>query len=187
LLLVEAESGATALPPPPLTDGVEFLEFAIDEQSGRRLAETLRGLGFHYAGRHRSKSVDLFRQGRINLILNSEQDSAAAGHFQFHGPSACAMAFRVADAAQAVTRAKTLVCPPWHEATGPGEREIPPVRAPDGTLLCLIEPSRTAPPSTTSISTCSSSLAACRTRDFQPVDFAAGVCLAADGWKIGLD
>jgi 4-hydroxyphenylpyruvate dioxygenase len=141
LLLVEAEAGATALPAIPRFDGVEFLEFAVDEQSGRRLAETLRGLGFHYAGRHRSKSVDLFRQGRINMILNSEQDSAAAEHFQFHGPSVCAMAFRVDDAKQAVQRAEALLCPPWQEPTGPGERQIPAVRAPDGTLLYLVEPS----------------------------------------------
>jgi 4-hydroxyphenylpyruvate dioxygenase len=139
LLLVEAEAGATDLPPVPAFDGVEFLEFAVDEQSGRRLAETLRGLGFHYAGRHRSKSVDLFRQGRINMILNSEQDSAAAEHFQFHGPSVCAMAFRVDNANQAVARAEALLCPPWQEQIGPGERQIPAVRAPDGTLLYLVE------------------------------------------------
>ena len=141
LLLIEAEAGATALPAIPRFDGVEFLEFAVDEQSGRRLAETLRGLGFHYAGRHRSKSVDLFRQGRINMILNSEQDSAAAEHFQFHGPSVCAMAFRVDDAKQAVQRAEALLCPPWQEPIGPGERQIPALRAPDGTLLYLVEPS----------------------------------------------
>jgi 4-hydroxyphenylpyruvate dioxygenase len=141
LLLVEAEAGATALPAIPRFDGVEFLEFAVDEQSGRRLAETLRGLGFHYAGRHRSKSVDLFRQGRINMILNSEQDSAAAEHFQFHGPSVCAMAFRVDDAKHAVQRAEALLCPPWQEPIGPGERQIPALRAPDGTLLYLVEPS----------------------------------------------
>lgn len=140
LLLVEAEAGATTLPAVPQFDGVEFLEFAVDEQSGRRLSETLRSLGFHYAGRHRSKSVDLFRQGRINMILNSEQDSAASEHFQFHGPSVCAMAFRVDDATQAVQRAEALLCPPWQEATGPGERQIPAVRAPDGTLLYLVEP-----------------------------------------------
>jgi 4-hydroxyphenylpyruvate dioxygenase len=139
LLLVEAEAGGTELPPAPHFDGVEFLEFAVDEGSGRRLAEMLRGLGFHYAGRHRSKSVDLFRQGRINLILNSEQDSAAAEHFQFHGPSVCAMALRVDAAAQAVARAAALLCPEWHEPTGPGERQIPAVRAPDGTLLYLVE------------------------------------------------
>jgi 4-hydroxyphenylpyruvate dioxygenase len=140
LLLVEAEAGATSLPDIPRFEGVEFLEFAVDDQSGRRLAETLRGLGFHYAGRHRSKSVDLFRQGRINLILNSEQDSAAAEHFQFHGPSVCAMAFRVDDAARAVRRAEALLCPEWHERAGPGERRIPALRAPDGTLLYLVEP-----------------------------------------------
>lgn len=140
LLLVEAEAGATALPPAPVFDGIEFLEFAVDEQSGRRLAETLRALGFFYVGRHRSKSVDLFRQGRINMILNSEQDSAAAEHFQFHGPSVCAMAFRVENAAQAVVRAEALLCPPWQEQIGPGERQIPALRAPDGTLLYLVEP-----------------------------------------------
>jgi 4-hydroxyphenylpyruvate dioxygenase len=140
LLLVEAEAGATILPPPPVFDGIEFLEFAVDDDSGRRLGETLRGLGFHYAGRHRSKSVDLFRQGRINLILNAEQDSAASEHFQFHGPSVCAMALRVDDAARAVARADALLCPEWHERTGPGERRIPALRAPDGTLVYLVEP-----------------------------------------------
>jgi 4-hydroxyphenylpyruvate dioxygenase len=144
LLLVEAEAGATQLPPPPVFDGVEFLEFAVDDAAGRRLGEVLRGLGFHYAGRHRSKSVDLFRQGGmdggVNLILNSEPDSAASEHFQFHGPSVCAMAFRVDDAARAVQRAEALLCPEWHERTGPGERRIPALRAPDGTLLYLVEP-----------------------------------------------
>jgi 4-hydroxyphenylpyruvate dioxygenase len=143
LLLTEAGSGATALPSLPHFGGIEFLEFAVDDASGRRLAETLRSLGFHYAGRHRSKSVDLFRQGRINLILNSEPDSAAAEHFQFHGPSVCAMAFRVDDAARAVRRAEALLSPAWHEPIGPGERSIPAIRAPDGTLIYLVEPTET--------------------------------------------
>jgi 4-hydroxyphenylpyruvate dioxygenase len=141
LLLVEAEAGVTALPDVPHCDGIEFLEFAVDDESGRRLGETLRTLGFHYAGRHRSKSVDLFRQGGINLILNSEQDSAAAEHFHFHGPSVCAMAFRVDDAQRAVQRAEALLCPEWRERSGPGERQIPALRAPDGTLLYLVAPS----------------------------------------------
>ena len=140
LLLLEAEAGAAVLPPPPAFDGVEFLEFAVDEESGRRLGETLRGLGFHYAGRHRSKAVDLFRQGRVNLVLNAEQDSAASERFQMHGPSVCAMALRVDDAASAVARATALLCPEWQEPVGEGERRIPAVRAPDGTLIYLVEP-----------------------------------------------
>ncbi len=139
LLLVEAEAGATSLPPPPRFDGVEFLEFAVDDEQGRRLGETLRGLGFHYAGHHRSKAVDLFRQGRVNLILNSEPDSAASEHFQFHGTSVCAMALRVDDAPRAVVRATGLLCPEWRERIGDGERRIPAVRAPDGTLVYLVQ------------------------------------------------
>ncbi len=143
LLMVEAEAGGTVLPPPPAFDGVEFLEFAVDDEHAIRLGETLRGLGFHHAGRHRSKSVDLFRQGRVNLILNSEPDSAASEHFQFHGPSVCAMALRVDDAAAAIERANGLLCPEWRERIGDGERRIPAVRAPDGTLVYLVQPAPT--------------------------------------------
>ena len=139
LLLVEAEAGATTLPLPASFDGIEFLEYAVDDETGRRLGELLRDLGFHYAGRHRSKSVDLFRQGHVNFVLNSEQDSAAAEHFQLHGPSVCAMALRVDDASRAMARARALLCPEWQERTGQGERRIPAVRAPDGTLIYLVQ------------------------------------------------
>ncbi|MDE2580239.1 MAG: sugar phosphate isomerase/epimerase and 4-hydroxyphenylpyruvate domain-containing protein [Rhodospirillales bacterium] len=144
LVLLEAEArptvAAAALPPPPAYDGIEFLEFAIDAAGRDGLAAYLGALGFAYAGRHRSKSVELYRQGRANLILNSEPDSAAAEHFHLHGPAVCAMAFRVDDAARAQARAAALLAPPWHERTGLGERRIPALRAPDGTLIFLVEP-----------------------------------------------
>jgi 4-hydroxyphenylpyruvate dioxygenase len=140
LILAEAGAGATTLPAPPRFDGVEFLEFAVDEVAGRELGEFLRALGFRHAGHHRSKAVDLFRRGRANLILNAEQDSAATEHFQLHGPSVCAMALRVDDATRAMARASALLCPEWHEPTGLGERRIPAVRAPDGTLIYLVGP-----------------------------------------------
>jgi 4-hydroxyphenylpyruvate dioxygenase len=91
-------------------------------------------VGTELVGRHRSKSVDLFRQGRINFILNSALDSAAAEHFQLHVPSACAMALRVDDARGAMQRARVLLCPDWQERIGEGERRIPALRGPDGTL-----------------------------------------------------
>ena len=143
LVLLEAEARpgvpAAALPPPAAYDGIEFLEFAVDSASRAELAAFLGTLGFAYAGNHRSKSVELYRQGRANLILNSEPDSAAAEHFHLHGPSVCAMAFRVDDAARAEARAAALLAPPWHERTGAGERRLPAVRAPDGTLIFLVE------------------------------------------------
>ncbi len=140
LILTEAGAGALTLPEPPRFDGMEFLEFAVDEATGRALGEFLRALGFRHAGHHRSKAVELFRQGRANLIVNAEQDSAAAEHFQLHGPSVCAMALRVSDVARAVARAAALLAPEWHERVGPGERRIPALRAPDGTLIYLVGP-----------------------------------------------
>ena len=99
LILAEAQAGyGPGLPEPPAFDGFEFLEFAVDEQAKEDLAAFLGSLGFRHAGRHRSKSVELYRQGRVNLVLNSEPDSAASEHFQMHGPSVCAMALRVDDA-----------------------------------------------------------------------------------------
>jgi 4-hydroxyphenylpyruvate dioxygenase len=141
LILTEAEaSDGKALPAAPALDGVEFLEFAVDEETGPELVGYLQRLGFHHAGRHRSKAVDLYRNGGVNLVLNAEQDSAAHEHFQLHGPSVCAMAIRVDDAPRALRRARTLLCPDWQEPIGAGERRIPAVRAPDGTLIYLVQP-----------------------------------------------
>ena len=143
LVMVEAEAGGRTLPAPPVLDGFEFLEFAVDEPSGAALAGFLRSLGFRHAGTHRSKAVQVFRQGRVNLVLNAEPDSAAAEHFHMHGPSVCAMALRVDDTARTLARAAALLCPAWQENTGPGERRLPALRAPDGTMIHLVEPDPT--------------------------------------------
>jgi 4-hydroxyphenylpyruvate dioxygenase len=141
LIFAEAEAtGGGALPPPPVFDGIEFLEFAVDDESGAELGRFLGRLGLRRVGRHRSKAVDLYRQGRINLVLNQEPDSAASEHFQLHGPSVCAMALRVGDAAAALARAKALLAPEWRERVGAGERHIPALRGPDGMLIYLVAP-----------------------------------------------
>ena len=139
LVLAEAlaQDGA-ALPAVPEVDGIEFVEFAVDEAARTELATLLRQLGFHRAGTHRSKDVELYRQGGINVVLNSEQDTAASEHFQHHGPAVCAMALRVDDPERALARARALLIPDWFERTGAGERRIPAVRSPDGMLIYLV-------------------------------------------------
>ncbi|GAC1347933.1 MAG: bifunctional sugar phosphate isomerase/epimerase/4-hydroxyphenylpyruvate dioxygenase family protein [Acetobacteraceae bacterium] len=140
LILAEAAArGPGMLPPVSATDGIEFLEFAVDDAAGAELGRLLQQLGFRLAGRHKSKAVTLYRQGGLNLVLNAEQDSAAAEHFQHHGPSVCAMALRVDDPAAVAERARALLIQVWQEPTGPGERRIPGVRSPDGTLIYLLE------------------------------------------------
>ncbi|MGA9015814.1 MAG: TIM barrel protein [Acetobacteraceae bacterium] len=141
LILTEAEaSDGAGLPVVPALNGVEFLEFAVDEKTGPELVSFLQTLGFHHAGTHRSKAVDLYRNGGVSLVLNAEQDSAASEHFHLHGPSVCAMALRVDDADRTLARANALLCPDWQEPLGTGERRIPSVRAPDGTLVYLVQP-----------------------------------------------
>jgi 4-hydroxyphenylpyruvate dioxygenase len=139
LIHAEAEAGQD-IPSPSVLDGIEFIEFAVDEPARAELAIFLSRLGFRAAGWHRSKAVDLFRQGRVNLVLNAEPESAAAEHFQRHGASVCAMALRVDDVARVLARAKTLLVPEWRERIGTGERRIPAVRGPDGTLIFCLAP-----------------------------------------------
>ncbi len=139
LIWAEEAAGATGLPAPPALSGIEFVEFAVDAAAAEELGAFLGTLGFRLAGRHRSKAVTLHRNGDANLVLNAEPDSAASERFEQHGPCACAMAFRVDDPGRALARAEALLCPTWRERTGEGERRIPAVRAPDGTLVYLVE------------------------------------------------
>ncbi len=143
LVFVQDSIGALKLPAAPVFGGVQFLEFAVDEMAHDALAAFIATLGFRKIGTHRSKNVTLFRHGQINLVLNAEQDSAASEHFLLHGPAVCAVALLVDDPARALARAKALLSPDWFERVGAGERRIPAVRAPDGTLIYLIENSDT--------------------------------------------
>ncbi|MDF0732032.1 bifunctional sugar phosphate isomerase/epimerase/4-hydroxyphenylpyruvate dioxygenase family protein [Pseudomonas entomophila] len=120
-------------------DGVEFLEFAVDEVLGARLGDWLTRLGFDEVGQHRSKAVRLLRQGDINLVLNAEPYSFAHNFFEAHGPSLCATALRVDDAQAALQRAIAYRGQPFRGLVGPNEREVPAVRAPDGSLIYLVQ------------------------------------------------
>ncbi|MGT2489845.1 4-hydroxyphenylpyruvate dioxygenase family protein [Cupriavidus basilensis] len=101
----------------------------------------LRSLGFSHAGRHRSKAVYLYRQGGVNIILNAEQDSAAAEHFQLHGPSVCALGLKAADDAQrALSRARVPCCARnGASASARTNAAFPAVRARDGMLFYSID------------------------------------------------
>lgn len=139
LVWLEEQVGLAPLPALPSLSGVEFVEFAVNADAQRELAGFLGTLGFAWAGAHRSKEVELWRNGGANLVLNAEPDSAASERFEQLGPSVCALALRVDDPARLVARAEALAYPVWRERIGEGERRIPAVRAPDGTLLYLVE------------------------------------------------
>lgn len=143
LLWLEEQVRRVALPRLPDHAGIEFVEFAVDAAAREELGGFLAGLGFARAGLHRSKDVELWRNGGANLVLNAEPDSAAAERFEQHGPTVCALALRVDDPERVVARAEALHYPVWRERTGAGERHIPAIRQPDGTLLYLVrDPAR---------------------------------------------
>ncbi|HEX2492513.1 MAG TPA: 4-hydroxyphenylpyruvate dioxygenase [Steroidobacter sp.] len=119
------------------TDGFEFVEYtAPDPELLRKLFERL---GFHATARHRSKNVTLHRQGDINFIINAEAGSFAQRFAREHGPSACAMAFRVKDAAYAYRRCLELGAKPVETRVGPMELSIPAVEGIGGSLIYLVD------------------------------------------------
>ena len=119
------------------TDGFEFVEYAApDPEVLRRLFESM---GFPVVARHRSKNVTLHRQGDINFIVNAEHDSFAQKFARAHGPCACAMAFRVADAGFAYARALQLGARPGPATAGPMELNIPSIEGIGGSLIYLVD------------------------------------------------
>jgi len=99
----------------------------------------LEKLGFTRVARHRSKSVDLYRQGDINFIVNNEPKSVAWYFAAEHGPSACGMAFRVRDSHRAYDRALQLGAQPVDLPPGPMELRLPAIRGIGGAPLYLID------------------------------------------------
>jgi 4-hydroxyphenylpyruvate dioxygenase len=83
--------------------------------------------------------VTLHNQGDINFIINAEHDSFAQKFARAHGPCACAMAFRVADARFAYTRALQLGAKPGPATAGPMELNIPSIEGIGGSLIYLVD------------------------------------------------
>lgn len=125
-------------PPAPIFHGFSFLEFAVEHTSDRALAGWLQRLGFSRVGRHRTKDVLLYRQGDINAVLNAERDSFAHGFYSIHGQSICAIALKVADDLEALSRAQAFLCTRFDGRVGPNERTIPAVKSPDESLIYFV-------------------------------------------------
>mgnify|MGYP000002867913 FL=1 len=118
-------------------DGFEFVEFCAPEKGS--LEPVFKAMGFTHVASHRSKNVDLWRQGGINLIANYEPRSAAWYFAREHGPSACGMAFRVKDARKAYAELLKRGAEPVQVETGPMELHIPAIRGIGGAIVYLVD------------------------------------------------
>lgn len=117
--------------------GFEFVEFA--SPSPGSLGPLFEDLGFALVARHRSKAVDLYRQGDINFVVNREPKSLAAYFCTEHGPCACGLAFRVMDSHRAYALALEHGAQPIDLPTGPMELRLPAIRGIGGAPLYLID------------------------------------------------
>ncbi|MAK60813.1 MAG: 4-hydroxyphenylpyruvate dioxygenase [Ponticaulis sp.] len=118
-------------------DGFEFIEFSAPEKG--MIEPILETIGMTKIARHRSKDVELWRQGDINIITNYEPKSPACYFSREHGPSACGMAFRVRDAKAAYDHLIEQGAEPVDVPTGPMELRIPAVRGIGNSLIYLVD------------------------------------------------
>jgi 4-hydroxyphenylpyruvate dioxygenase len=119
------------------TDGFEFIEYAAPDPAA--MAQVFERMGFRAIAKHRHKDVTLYRQGEINFILNAEPESFAQRFARLHGPSVCAIAFRVQDAAKAYERATRLGAWGFAGQAGPGELNIPGIKGVGDSLIYLVD------------------------------------------------
>ncbi|WP_186149027.1 4-hydroxyphenylpyruvate dioxygenase [Burkholderia gladioli] len=119
------------------TDGFEFIEYTAPDP--KALGQLFERMGFRAIARHRHKDVTLYRQGEINFIINAEPDSFAQRFARLHGPSICAIAFRVQDAAQAYRRALELGAWGFDNKTGPMELNIPAIKGVGDSLIYFVD------------------------------------------------
>jgi 4-hydroxyphenylpyruvate dioxygenase len=128
---------------PPLWDnplgtvGFEFIDYAAPDPVA--LGRLFELLGFTAVARHRSKNVLLYRQGEINFVVNAEPGSFAQAFARVHGPSICAIAFRVKDAAFAYRSATQQGAWGVEAHPGPMELNIPAIKGIGDSLIYLVD------------------------------------------------
>jgi 4-hydroxyphenylpyruvate dioxygenase len=101
--------GREAVPEPlnPLgIDGIEFIEYTTSKPQA--LGGVLEMMGFRPIARHRSREVELYRQGSMNIIVNSQAADIPRTVQPVEAPVISAFAIRVRDAEAAFRRALEL-------------------------------------------------------------------------------
>ena len=124
----------------PSFQGIHFLEFTLDEAQARALGEMLTLLGFCHIGRHRSKNIDLWRQGEVHLVLNMDTHTFAHTYRLMHGLSVCAIGVRAEHPEQTMARAQTYRACAFEGPTGPNELRLPAIRGINDSLIYLVDP-----------------------------------------------
>jgi 4-hydroxyphenylpyruvate dioxygenase len=87
-------------------DGIEYIEFATSKPQA--LGGVLEMMGFRPVARHRSREVELYRQGPMNIVVNAQPADVPRTTQPAERPGISAFAVRVRDAQYAFRRALDL-------------------------------------------------------------------------------
>ena len=87
-------------------DGIEYIEFATSKP--QVLGGLLERMGFRLVARHRSREVELYRQGTMSIVINSHPADIPRTVTPVERPVISALCIRVRDADAAYRRALDL-------------------------------------------------------------------------------
>jgi 4-hydroxyphenylpyruvate dioxygenase len=121
---------------PLKTNGFEFVEYAGDAAV---LDKLFRSFGFEPVAKHKTKDVVLYRQGRINFLLNKEKSGQSAAFAKEHNGGASAMAFVVADAQFAYKEALKRGGEDAGNHGGSMDKDVPAIKGIGGSLLYFVD------------------------------------------------
>ncbi|HET9977569.1 MAG TPA: 4-hydroxyphenylpyruvate dioxygenase [Burkholderiaceae bacterium] len=115
-------------------EGIEFIEYTTPRPQA--LGQVLESMGFRPIARHRSREVQLYRQGGMNIVVNGHGVSAVADG---ETPQVAAVALRVRDAGAAHARVVELGGWPVPVKVQPMELHIPGVHGAGASRIYFID------------------------------------------------
>ncbi|MGW1624833.1 bifunctional sugar phosphate isomerase/epimerase/4-hydroxyphenylpyruvate dioxygenase family protein [Streptomyces sp. NPDC002172] len=139
LLVLQEAVGVGELPPPVVPTGVAFAELVTPD--AEPVSALLGALGFARTARHRSKSVDLWEQGKARILVNTGPAALphsrlrSSGGTPIEGTGLAAIGLESPDPRAAARRAEALLAPVLPRRRAPEDAPLDAVAAPDGTEL----------------------------------------------------
>ena len=119
---------------PAGTDGFAFVEFM--DPNPDHLRSVFTNMGYEKTAVHKTKAIELWQQGDITYVLNSEPDGFAARFGAVHGPCAPSMGWRVVDAQRAFAHAVSQGAEPYIAADR--SFNMPAIKGIGGSLLYFV-------------------------------------------------
>jgi 4-hydroxyphenylpyruvate dioxygenase len=118
-------------------DGIEFIEFATSRPQA--MGGMLEMMGFRPIARHRSREVELYRQGTMNIVVNAQPADVPRIADPVERPVISAFALRVRDAGYAFRRAQDMGAWPIPTRADAMELNVPAIHGVGESLIYFVD------------------------------------------------